>query len=69
MWWENPGPGKSQLFLAVMGLLAANGRAEGSARLLGDELIGLSPRALDAIRGRAHVDDIPGPDDLAQSLI
>jgi peptide/nickel transport system ATP-binding protein len=45
------GAGKSQLFLAVMGLLAANGRTEGSARLGDTELIGLSGAPLDRVRG------------------
>ncbi|MBI1197622.1 MAG: dipeptide ABC transporter ATP-binding protein [Phenylobacterium sp.] len=45
------GSGKSQTFMAVMGLLAGNGRATGSARLHGEELMGLSPRALNRVRG------------------
>ncbi len=45
------GAGKSQLFLAALGLLAASARVTGSARFLGQELLGLAPRALDRIRG------------------
>jgi oligopeptide/dipeptide ABC transporter ATP-binding protein len=45
------GSGKSQTFLAVMGLLARNGRASGSAKFLGQELLGLKPRELNRIRG------------------
>jgi peptide/nickel transport system ATP-binding protein len=45
------GAGKSQLFLAVTGLLAANGRAQGSARFGGRELLTLRAHALDAVRG------------------
>ncbi|MFL5165632.1 MAG: ABC transporter ATP-binding protein [Microvirga sp.] len=45
------GSGKSQTAHAVMGLLAANGWAEGSVRYRGTELIGLAPAALNRIRG------------------
>ncbi|HEY1752690.1 MAG TPA: dipeptide ABC transporter ATP-binding protein [Caulobacteraceae bacterium] len=45
------GSGKSQTFMAVMGLLAANGQAEGSARFKGQELLNLKPAALNRIRG------------------
>jgi oligopeptide transport system ATP-binding protein len=46
------GSGKSQLFLSVLGLIAANGRAEGSARFRGTELLGLPARELRRYRGR-----------------
>src|SRR5256884_32899 len=45
------GAGKSQLFLAVLGLLAGNGRTQGSARFRGSELLTLEPTMLDHVRG------------------
>jgi ABC-type microcin C transport system duplicated ATPase subunit YejF len=45
------GSGKSQTMMAVMGLLAANGWAEGSARYRGEELLGLSGKSLNRYRG------------------
>ncbi|MDE2486669.1 MAG: dipeptide ABC transporter ATP-binding protein [Alphaproteobacteria bacterium] len=45
------GSGKSQTVMAVMGLLAGNGTASGSAKLHGEDLIGLTPRRLNRVRG------------------
>jgi oligopeptide transport system ATP-binding protein len=45
------GAGKSQSFLAVMGLLAGNATVRGSARLQGKELVGLRGSELNELRG------------------
>ena len=45
------GSGKSQTTMAIMGLLALNGRASGSAKYRGQEMIGLPERELNRIRG------------------
>jgi peptide/nickel transport system ATP-binding protein len=45
------GAGKSQLFLALLGLAAANARVSGSARFGAAELVNLPAAALDRIRG------------------
>ena len=45
------GSGKSQTTMAIMGLLALNGRASGSATYRGQEMIGLPDRELNRIRG------------------
>ncbi|MFM0048947.1 ABC transporter ATP-binding protein [Caballeronia grimmiae] len=45
------GSGKSQSVLAMLGLLASNGRAKGEALYRGENLLGMPARALNRIRG------------------
>ena len=45
------GSGKSQIFMSVMGLLAANGTARGRVRYRGQDILGLPPARLNRIRG------------------
>jgi oligopeptide/dipeptide ABC transporter ATP-binding protein len=47
------GSGKSQTFLSAMGLLASNGRATGSIKYRGQEILNLSPGRLNRIRGKS----------------
>ena len=45
------GSGKTQVFLSIMGLLARNGRSDGSVRYRGREILNLPAKALNEIRG------------------
>ena len=46
------GSGKSQAMLAILGLLAENGRASGEARFRGEDLLAMSRQELNRHRGR-----------------
>src|SRR5688572_21879815 len=46
------GSGKSQTVMSLVGLLAANGRATGTARFAGRDLLAMPPKELRTIRGR-----------------
>src|SRR5262252_1449745 len=45
------GSSKSQLFLATLGLLSANGRASGSVKYRGEEILDMPASALNRLRG------------------
>jgi oligopeptide transport system ATP-binding protein len=45
------GSGKSQILMSLMGLLARNGRASGSVKLRGQEILGMKDDELDKLRG------------------
>ena len=45
------GSGKSQIAMSTLGILASNGKATGSIKLQGQELLGLSRRDLNQVRG------------------
>ena len=46
------GAGKSQLVLAIMGLLAENGSASGKAEFRGRDLMQMTPKELNGVRGK-----------------
>jgi len=46
------GSGKTQSSMSLIGLLPPNGRADGSARLAGRELLGLNHKQLSRVRGK-----------------
>ena len=59
------GCGKTVTGLALMGLLPT-ARVEGSAKLGGEEVLGLAPYARRRLHGRRMAHGVPGPDDGTQ---
>ncbi len=45
------GSGKTQIFLGAIGLLSPNGRATGSVKYRGEEILGLPQKSLNGLRG------------------
>ena len=61
------GSGKTVLSRSIMGLLPKRGVGRsGSIKFEGEEIGALGPKDDAPLLGRAHVDGVPGPDDVAQ---
>ena len=60
------GSGKTQSSMSLLGLLPANGRATGSAKLNGKELVGLTGAARAQGPRQGDRGDLPGADDRAE---
>ncbi len=62
------GGNRKTAFLALMGLLATNGRIGGSGRPLTDVKFNLPERESEYAKSAEQIDDFSGPDDLVKSL-
>ena len=64
------GSGKSVSSLTVMGLTdSPQAEISGEVIFQGQDLLKLPPEEMRTIRGRQDLDDLPGPDDVAASLL